>query len=250
MSYFTILDIIESGNYVKHELNSVTESMELVTSDYEFISYDSEKTFSMKASYASEMCMRGYMWWAVDLIDEAFILNYESPTISPTSKEPTFSPTPKEITPAPTLIVPTTKAPFVEHPCDRKAKMSVNIGYYQSWAVWRNGCSVVTPEDIDVEGMGYTHLVYSFASISSSLTLQAWEGNDSEHFPRMAQFNALKQKYPGLKTLLSVGGRTHNDPGELCDRFSRSSATAESRQKFADSVVTFLNAVSKTLCSH
>ena len=113
MSYFTILDIIESGNYVKHELNSVTESMELVTSDYEFISYDSEKTFSMKASYASEMCMRGYMWWAVDLIDEAFILKDGSPIISPTSKEPTFSPTPKEITPAPTLIVPTTKAPFI-----------------------------------------------------------------------------------------------------------------------------------------
>ena len=167
-----------------------------------------------------------------------------------TSCDPISPPTPKEPTPALTLIVPTTKAPLVEHPCDRKAKMSVNVGYYQSWAVWRNGCSVVTPEDIDVEGMGYTHLVYSFASISSSLTLQAWEGNDSEHFPRMAQFNALKQKYPGLKTLLAVGRWTHNDPGELCDRFSRSSATAESRQKFADSVVTFLNAVSKTLCSH
>ena len=34
-------------------------------------------------------------------------------------------------------------------PCDTSKKMSANIGYYQSWAVWREGCAIVHPNDID-----------------------------------------------------------------------------------------------------
>ena len=160
-----------------------------------------------------------------------------------TSCDPAPPPTPKEPTPAPAPIVPTTKAPFVMPPCDRIAKMSVNVGYYEGWAVWRDGCSIVTPEDIDIAGMGYTHLIYAFASISPSLTIEAWKGAANEEIPRMLRMNALKQKHPGLKTLLGVGGWSHNDPGVLCNRFSKASATATGRQNFANSVVTFLKKV-------
>jgi len=125
--------------------------------------------------------------------------------------------------------------------CDISTKMSVNVGYYQSWAVWRNECAVVNPNDIDVEGMGYNYLVYSFASISASLEIEAWNGVAYKEISRMQEMNALKTTYPYLKTFIAVGGWTHNDPGTVfCSRFSDVSATPQSRQKFADSVVNFL----------
>jgi len=153
----------------------------------------------------------------------------------PTTPAPTISSQP---TTAP--VLPTTPAPFAAGPCDLDAKMSVNVGYYQSWAVWRDGCSIVQPEDIDIVGMGYTHLIYAFASISSSLTIEAWQGAASEEIPRMQRMNALKASYPGLKTLIGVGGWSHNDPGVLCNRFSAVSASDSTRQDFANSVVAFL----------
>ena len=57
--------------------------MELVTNDYEFISFDNEQTFTIKAAYASEQCMGGYMWWAVDMVGESFGIEVGSPTTSP-----------------------------------------------------------------------------------------------------------------------------------------------------------------------
>ena len=132
-------------------------------------------------------------------------------------------------------------------PCDVSKKMSANVGYYQSWAVWRNGCNVVHPKDIDVEGMGYNHLIYSFASISASLTIEPWNGAEYEEVPRMLEMNALKETYPHLKTLIGVGGWTHNDPGKFCSRFSDVSSTPNRRQVFANSVIDFLETVS---CLH
>jgi len=125
--------------------------------------------------------------------------------------------------------------------CNKAAKMSVNLAYYQSWAVWRNNCGIVQPENIDIKGMGYTHLVYAFASIAKDFTVQGWKGVDSEELPRMKRMNALKNTHPGLKTLIGVGGWTHNDKdSELCWRFSDAAATAANRRTFANSVLKFL----------
>ena len=85
--------------------------MELVTNSNEFISFDSEETFSIKVSYASEQCLRGYMWWAVDMIDESFTVPIISPTMSPI---PTRSLRPTNIpsaSPAPTTLMPTPNEP-------------------------------------------------------------------------------------------------------------------------------------------
>ena len=166
---------------------------------------------------------------------------------SSTPMQPVSTPPPVDLShpsPSPT----TTAAPIADTPCDESTKMSVNVGYYQSWAVWRNGCHVVNPDDIDVIGMGYTHLIYSFASISSSLTIEPWNGVASEEIPRMLNMNALKQTYPNLRTLVGVGGWTHNNPGtQFCNRFSDVSASAENRRNFADSVLNFLRTVSKNM---
>ena len=65
---------------MKLEQNDLTLSMELVTNEGEFISWDNEETLSIKASYANEECLGGTMWWAVDLLADSFTLNY-MPTI-------------------------------------------------------------------------------------------------------------------------------------------------------------------------
>merc|ERR1719410_2377193 len=85
--------------------------MELVTNSYEFISFDSEETFEIKANYASEQCMRGYVWWAVDMIDKSFTIPIHSPTFSPvpsTTPMPTNYPT---ISAAPTTQMSTPNDP-------------------------------------------------------------------------------------------------------------------------------------------
>merc|ERR1711862_594140 len=103
IAYLSIQAIIDSNDYKKLFFNSLTESMELVTNSNEFISFDSEETFSIKATYASEQCLRGYMWWAVDMIAESFSVPILSPTISPAptkTSTPTNAPTPNPVTPA------------------------------------------------------------------------------------------------------------------------------------------------------
>jgi chitinase len=119
--------------------------------------------------------------------------------------------------------------------------MTVNVGYYQSWSVWRaEDCHPVAPDEIDVVANGYTHLAYSFASIDSNYRLEPWLSDYMGEVPRYEQFNSLKQKYPGLKTLIAIGGWTFNNPGETEYRFSDASMTAENRAIFAQSILDFM----------
>ena len=125
--------------------------------------------------------------------------------------------------------------------CAPEDRMQVNLGYWESWAVWRaDGCNRQYPEDIDVVGNGYTHLVYAFAAVGENYEIAAYNDADYEEIPMMRRFNAIKQEYPDLKTLIGVGGWTHNDLDTVyCHRFAEMSATATNRQTFALSVVNF-----------
>ena len=66
----------------------------------------------------------------------------------------------------------------------------------------------------------YTHVIYSFASIDSSYRLEAWDGTYDNEVPLYKEFNTVKQRHPGIKTMIAVGGWTHNDPGPMQKRFS------------------------------
>ncbi|KAL7426581.1 hypothetical protein ACHAXH_000383 [Discostella pseudostelligera] len=51
--------------------NPVTESMELITGgNTTFTSFDDESTFNKKYQYASSECLRGIMWWSVDMLKD------------------------------------------------------------------------------------------------------------------------------------------------------------------------------------
>jgi chitinase len=99
-------------------------------------------------------------------------------------------------------------------------------GYYASWAAY----SGYTPSDIPASKL--THILYAFANINSSYKITLGDtGVDEKNF---AELRALKKKYPGLKTLISVGG------WEWSGKFSNMASTAARRETFAGSVVDFL----------
>ena len=138
---------------------------------------------------------------------------------------------PKSPTPA-----PTTRAPFPVGSCEA-ARNTVNFGYYESWARYRNSaCNPLQPNAIDVAAFGYTHLAFSFAGISYSGLLEPYNGNAYEFTTMYQQFNSLKISNPNLKTVIAVGGWTFDQ-----SRFTNVASTSSKRTAFAKSVVSFCN---------
>ena len=134
-----------------------------------------------------------------------------------------------------------TRAPSVpiEQVCNENEKMSVNVGYWQSWSIYRNeDCQRMDTSSFDASP--YTHVVYSFASIDSSFRLEAWNGTYDNEVPLYKELNTVKQRHPGTKTMIAVGGWTHNDPGPMQTRFSQMASSKSNRATFANSVVQFL----------
>lgn len=86
---FELMDFMETGNYLSLVKNNETDTMEMVNEidgDIFFTSFDSEETFNIKYQYAFTNCLRGIMWWAVDLINEPFVFDEGPwPTSSPSS---------------------------------------------------------------------------------------------------------------------------------------------------------------------
>ena len=83
--------------------------------------------------------------------------------------------------------------------------------------------------------------MYSFAAISDSGTLEAWDFEEDIKGGLYQDFLAVKDRYPDVKLILAVGGWTHNDPdNERLYRFSNTASTATGRMKFAQSSVAFL----------
>ncbi|KAL4236351.1 Oviduct-specific glycoprotein [Mactra antiquata] len=75
------------------------------------------------------------------------------------------------------------------------------VCYYSNWSQYRNGAGRFMPKDIDPSLC--THLIYSFAKLTSNYELTTFEWNDIQLYK---DFNGLKKSNPNLKTLLAVGG--------------------------------------------
>lgn len=118
-----------------------------------------------------------------------------------------------------------------------------NVMYYTSWSAYARGVFV---KDIDASLI--THINFAFANLNTDGSIaigdgwvdveqpmsgESWDGaSDSK-----GHFNALKilkQKYPHLKTLISVGGWTWSG------NFSDVAADEGKRQKFADTSAAFV----------
>ncbi|KAJ6597131.1 glycosyl hydrolases family 18-domain-containing protein [Mycena vulgaris] len=116
------------------------------------------------------------------------------------------------------------------------------IGYYSNWASTRTCDGVpstvvpaVRPRDLDP--FAYSHLVYSFASVSrGDWKLVETQGNDRE---QIQELQALKQQNPNLKTMWAVGGWAFNDPPTQ-DIFSQMASTPGNRATFIANVLSQL----------
>ncbi|NHM31929.1 glycosyl hydrolase family 18 protein [Neobacillus terrae] len=116
----------------------------------------------------------------------------------------------------------------------------VVAGYYAGWSTY-SGSQV---SDIDASKL--TQINYAFANIGDDLKMQvgdpyadiqkAFPGDSSSDAFKgnFNQLKKLKQKFPHLKTVISVGGWGWSD------KFSDAALTDTSRSVFADSVVRFL----------
>ena len=64
---------------------------------------------------------------------------------------------------------------------------------------------------------------------------------DSNSASLLGRFTALKTKYTGLETWISIGGWSFTDPGPTQQAFSAMSSTSANRQKFIDGLLKFMN---------
>uniref|UniRef100_A0A8C4RSD6 Acidic mammalian chitinase n=1 Tax=Erpetoichthys calabaricus TaxID=27687 RepID=A0A8C4RSD6_ERPCA len=101
--------------------------------------------------------------------------------------------------------------------------------YFTNWAQYRPPPTIYMPHNIDP--CLCTHLIYAFATMKNN-QIATYEWDDLSLYNT---FNALKNQNGNLKTLLSVGGWNFGSTG-----FSNMVATAETRQIFISSVITFL----------
>ncbi len=118
------------------------------------------------------------------------------------------------------------------------------IGYFASWNIYNEGDDAYFVTDIPADKL--THLNYAFAGISADgevALLDEWGDTqfpypgDADDQPLKGNFNQLrllKQAHPDLQILISIGGWTESD------RFSDVAVSLESRQKFAASVIAFV----------
>ncbi|KAL7539010.1 hypothetical protein ACHAXR_008953 [Thalassiosira sp. AJA248-18] len=124
--------------------------------------------------------------------------------------------------------------------CPSSTTNTINVGYYQSWAKYRSPhCHSQRASEIPVKEFGYTHLIYSFAGISSTGGILEPYNGVMEEVAIYEEFNRLKtttnNNGGGLVTLIAVGGWNLDQT-----LFTHISSTPTTRQTFATSVVTFL----------
>ncbi|KAF2147914.1 glycoside hydrolase family 18 protein, partial [Myriangium duriaei CBS 260.36] len=111
-----------------------------------------------------------------------------------------------------------------------------SVGYYESWSNTR-ACQKVAPEDLNLDG--FTSINFAFAFFDpSSFTITPMDSNGASLY---ARFTALKQKKPGLKAYISVGGWSFTDPGPTQQAFSNMVSSAGNRASFINGLVKFMD---------
>ncbi|XDV51648.1 hypothetical protein PO909_020490 [Leuciscus waleckii] len=102
------------------------------------------------------------------------------------------------------------------------------VCYFTNWSQYRAGTARYLPENVDPNLC--THLIYAFAIINYANNIAASEWNDLALY---STFNALKNKNPKLKTLLSVRDQDSS-------QFSNMLSNWRNRQAFIKSSIEFL----------
>jgi len=108
-------------------------------------------------------------------------------------------------------------------------KAPLLVGYYPGYATQAQNYPVA-----DIPASQLTHVIYAFANVSTAgKCVSGSPAEDKINFPQLLQ---LKQNFPRLRTLISVGGAAESST------FPAAAATQSGRQKLAQSCVQFMKA--------
>lgn len=95
----------------------------------------------------------------------------------------------------------------------------------------------MTPEELNLSG--YSHVNFAFAFFDpGSFQIAPMDSNSAGLYSR---FTALKNKYNGLQTWISVGGWSFTDPGPTQQAFSKMTSSSGNRQTFISGLLKFMN---------
>lgn len=112
------------------------------------------------------------------------------------------------------------------------------VCYIPDWAVWRPGSCSWTPSKLNPAHC--THVLYSFAFLDAAFNPLIVD--DTSRNTLVPQAAALKQKKPGLKVLLAIGGWSMNEPtSSYCTRWSSAVATATARKAMITNTMNWLD---------
>jgi chitinase len=101
------------------------------------------------------------------------------------------------------------------------------IGYFPSWGIHAMKYNVA-----DIPADNLNCVIYAFAGVSADNECVSGKvADDHVNFPQLVQ---LKQQYPNLRTLISVGGASHST------NFPNAASSDATRQHFAQSCVQFM----------
>jgi chitinase len=165
----------------------------------------------------------------------------EPPKEQPPKEQPPKEEPPKEQPPAQQEPTPDQSDALVIEikPCEDPLAMTVNQAYWRSWSSDRpESCNKFEASDIDATT--YTHLVYSFASISADGMLEPWVGSWDE-VDKYKEFNKVKERNSKVKTIIAVTEGIFYGAGMNPVTFHEVAETLASRMAFAQSVVSFLD---------
>ena len=194
-----------------------------------WVGFDDPKSLKLKVDFLKAKGLRGAMFWAIDLDDFQNVCGQ--------GKYPLLSAVAKAL--SGNVVPPTTHAPtssFTEGPITTGKPTNpaptsspnkyVRVCYFTNWAQYRSGIAKFVPKDIDP--FLCTHVIYAFAKIDSKNKIA---GDETLY----GEVDRLKQKNPNLKTLLAVGGWSHE--GDAVSPFSRMVSSAGNRKTFIESVI-------------
>ncbi|RDW72386.1 uncharacterized protein DSM5745_07558 [Aspergillus mulundensis] len=108
--------------------------------------------------------------------------------------------------------------------------LDVRIGYYGMWGATRD-CDTYQPENIPAGAL--THINLAFEYVSEDHEITDTQGSI------VARVSRLKEKYPGLKVSIALGGWVFNDPPTQY-RFSEMASTVPNREKFIASLIRYI----------